>query len=172
MTEKVWLKSQNYVEGLESQNYVDVIYGSPPELKSLMFPRRKATSTTMTSRMTLRAAMETDGFAIPPEFDLVGLWQFTGNGEERAGQINTAIFPPSSFAPELDLTTAANFPSPYHPRVLSPDRSISSRIVGFKKPLPPPVAYHLRLSLGESVKDTANEGGRGRWNGASSFYRS
>ena len=86
--------------------------------------------TTMTSRMTLRAAMETDGFAIPPEYDLVGLsgsLRETDSGE-RAGQINTAIFPPSSFAPELDLTIASDFPSNPDPRVFESDRSISYEI--------------------------------------------
>ena len=88
--------------------------------------------------------------------------QFTGSGDGRrgreagrAGQINTAIFPPS-FAPEYDLTTAdtdvdfpLSFPSGFLMGAIA-DRSISSES---KKPLPSFLLRITRAYLWESLSE-------------------
>ena len=130
----------------------------------------------MTSGMTLRAAVGRERRMSSHEFHRLHLnmiWSGSGSLREmerdgrrgreagRAGQINTATFPPS-FAPEYDLTTAdtdVDFPLPFPSGFLmgaNADRSISSES---KKPLPSflPSAHHSRLSLGESVRDTIRQ---------------
>ena len=126
-----------------------------------MFPRRRtatsSTTTTMTSGMALRAAMEADEFPVKANMIWSSSRQFTGNGDGRsglgrAGQINTAIFPPS-FAPEYDLTTAApttltSLPSGFLMRARLQIDRFPPRSALFKKPLPSLSRVSLALISG------------------------
>ena len=133
------------------------------------------------------------------EFHLNMIWSGSGSLREmetvvgggrrgreggRAGQINTAIFPPS-FAPEYDLPPAdadADFPPPPLPFPSGflmgaiADRPISSES---KKPLPsfhPSFCVSLALISGRVCQRYCGKRRRGRAservNGAPSFYRS
>ena len=98
----------------------------------------------------------------------------------REGQINTAIFPPPSFAPQYDLTSSVSSLAlhPSLPRVFScrPRSQIARSPPGlrnpFVRPSVRPAGYRRPLSLGESVRDTMANDGRRMEGGSTGLHHS